>query len=192
MAAVLTVILPHPCANRANTHPDNSLHLPQTLSAVLFQEQKLKETRLLRSQCAACLALGRRFWPAQGHLGPPNEGLMKLMKTLVLKTTSLGTACIQKAKISSPERYRLAMGGAVGLPWSQARRGEVRGTCCSARHPRCGTMQAIFGWLVLRCLAAMGRLCTGFSLCPCAETGSEAQAGCVTSSAFLSLPQGRV
>lgn len=91
-----------------------TLHLPQTLSAVLFQEQKLKETRLLRSQCAACLALGRRFWLAQGHLGSPNEGLMKLMKTLILKATILDTACIQKAKIRSPVRYRLAMGGAVG------------------------------------------------------------------------------
>lgn len=81
---------------------------------MLFQEQKLKETRLLRSQCAACLALGRRFWLAQGHLGSQNEGLMKLMKTPILKTTILDTACIQKAKISSPVRYRLAMGGAVG------------------------------------------------------------------------------
>lgn len=32
-------------------------------------------------------------------------------------------------------------------------------------------------WLVLRCLAATGRLCTGFLLCPCAETGREIQAG---------------
>lgn len=44
-------------------------------------------------------------------------------------------------------------------------------------RPYCGDMWTIFSWLVLRCLAAMGRLCTGFLLCPCAKTGSEIQAG---------------
>lgn len=100
--------------------PDNYLHLPQTLPAVLFQQQKLKETMLLRLQSAAHLALGGKLWPAHGHLGPPDVGLMKLEKTPVLKATSLGIVRIQKPKISSPARYRLAMGGTVEQLWRQA------------------------------------------------------------------------